>query len=254
MTGRALLVGAIFALFSNGPDPQQAGLASRVVSQETPGRELVLGLPILDQAVLRLQLLRLAGAARVPVGFEGVVDEPLAPGIKLEVRDLQQVSASGKRFDQLLELVMASAPAPRRVTPISEYSLRWREEGGVVHVTGLSSRRTALDQVVPKFAAEQDTPAVIVRRIQAALGMSAKPNTSAAIASVGGSGPAESLSQKMRFSLEGASVRRILDTLVLELGDTSWAVEYSPRDPTFSRPSIVLQTFDGRQYYFAAGR
>jgi hypothetical protein len=216
-------VPALCALLATAVAQEPAQLADRLVRFFAP----VVGLPTSTSSLHR-GTAELAGAARVPIGYEALMYEPNEP-----VPARSTVSTRERTVGQVLDEITTHDP---RYT--------WREDDGVIHLrplTSLDDPRDALNQPVSSFVLEDGRLSDALREVQFLLHPDWRNDGRL------GSGPSPTAMGLRRFSVRQANTTLIglLDAIVKAHRSSSWQVTYADGNQPVPALRLSFSTFDG---------
>jgi hypothetical protein len=217
-----LLLGAC-AVTASGQSsaPASAGMTTRVLPPRLPS----VGLPLATWHLVPAMDL-LAWYARVPIGFEGLEDDPFVPAPQAG-----ELPLGGDTVAEALDKIVARQP---------RYG--WSEENGVIHLRPTAARADAnnlLNRPVAAFELHDVTLPDALHEVHFYL----RPELRGGV--IVGSGPGPRALGLRRFSVavSNTTVLGVLDAIVLAQGEASWHVTYM-NDPRWPY-RIGFGTFDG---------
>lgn len=207
-----------------------SGQSSMAVSSEygtrvLPAEPVSVALPLVTGDLVRAMNL-LAWSARVPVGFEGLDDEPI-----VEAAQAGELHLGGYTVAGALDRIVATQP---------RYG--WSEENRVIHLrpkTARADEKGVLNQSVAAFELHDVTIGEALREVHFYLRPELRGRA------IVGSGPAPRQLGMQRFSVDvsNTTVLGLLDAIVIAHGAASWHVTYTT-DPHWPY-RIGFATFDG---------
>lgn len=246
-------VGAAMALAWLGLG-QTADPAGRLVGQDR-GHDINVSLPLPTGSEFQQTVFRVAATAGVAVGLELVADPTQPERISATAKYPRTVKLNGRSVGDALQLLGASAP------PVSE-AAKYAGDGisvvpdttGVIHVSAIR-RATFLDTVLPSFSVKSQSLASAIQQIHRVFDKEyplAPQSRAVSIIAPLGADPAEyvrnlnaATDQKVSVSLDGVTVRKALDALVIAHGRASWFVTYADLNGTYSNCRIGFRTLEG---------
>jgi hypothetical protein len=232
----------------------------RQVGSGPGGRDIAVVLPIVDGFHFQLQLLTVSHLAGVPVGLERLKDEPLPPGVRIRPDRTSQTKATGRRVGEIVDLLLSNAPLPRRSSGIQGHQFERTEGIGIVHVKPFRARSSFLDQVIPQFDFEgspRSAVAMIHRHLDPAYPVELNALASSTVVDLNSrqaTTNSATLFKTIRLSLKNATIRDILDAIVLAAAEMSWCVEYAGDYGDYTNATIGLVSFGGEQLRLGARR
>jgi hypothetical protein len=223
MSARFSAVVALSAVFATASAQESTPLAGRLVRFFAP----VIGLPA-STSNLHRGTAELAGAARVPIGYEALAYEPDEP-----VPARSTLSTKDRTVGQVLDLITTYDP---RYT--------WRENDGVIHlrpVTSLDDPRDTLNQPVASFVLEDARLSDALREVQFRLHPDWRNGGRV------GSGPSPTRMGLRRFSVNetNTTILGVLDAIVKAHGSSSWQATYGDGSQSVPALRLSFSTFDG---------
>ncbi len=200
-------------------------VSSRYATRVLPAHPVSVALPLVTSDLVRAMNL-LAWSARVPMGFEGLDDEPV-----VETAQVGELHLGGDTVANALDRIVATQP--RYV---------WSEENRVIHLrpkTARTDEKGVLNQSIIAFELHDVTIGEALREVHFHL----RPELRGG--GIVGSGPAPKQLGLRRFSVEvsNTTVLGLLDAIVIAHGAASWHVTYTT-DPRWPY-RIGFATFDG---------
>lgn len=226
-TGAALLSCLVLSAFAvSGTDSQSSAPSPLQYSMRVlPAQPMSVGVPIATWQLVRAMEL-LAWHARVPIGFEGLQNDPFEPA-----ESSGELHLGGYSVAEALDKIVAAEPR-----------YRWTEDNGVIHLRPKGARADTddvLNHAVAAFELHGVTLTQALREVRFYLHPESRGG------GIVGAGPAPRQLGLHRFNVtvSDTTVCGLLDAIVIAHGASSWHVTYTN---DFRWPyHIGFGTFDG---------
>lgn len=201
------------------------------------GPRLTIALPLTPRT-LRTSVLRVLQATRTPIGIEMVTPyEPGAPARPLASTNMYDLT--GLTVEQALDKIVGFLP---------DYS--WQKDGGVYHVRPkalVNNGKLPFDRRIDTFTQQFDDvrsamygvlalvdPRRAAMGVPTIVGSSAIPDRNA-----------QYTNRPIAVDLKGATIREILDAIILKHGDMWWSATYTDANGTYPQVMLEFVGFDG---------
>ena len=257
-----LLVISVVAVL--GLASRQAGLTSRTVS-EVDGHPIVVSFPMVDGAVLEMNILRATAAARVPVGLERVRDEPLPDRVRRNVGSPERAVLTGHSLGDVLNLLTAQAPPLLSSAALGIYRFSWQEHDGMISVTPVRGQASFLDTLIPVFELKAGTLSSAATAIHRFFDPQFPDRSGAADQTPPSMLVAEAnyeaylekrtvLKKPFSVALTNVTVRQVLDGIAKAHGEVSWIVTYHDTAMAYAQSRLSFAAFNGARLDFTTSR